>query len=177
VVSDPKSEILRYLLDRSKSFGFVLIIGFLLLTSFIISALLNAFQSYIGQWLPDISFYLLWVAELVISLGVITLLFALIFKYLPDVIIGWKSVWIGAFIASLLFILGKEVLSIYFGEASPGSIYGAAGSIVIILLWVSYSCLILFFGAEFTWVFTKRYGHKFSPKSHARFEHIKPNKD
>lgn len=171
VVSDPKSEILRYLLDRSKSFGFVLIIGFLLLTSFIISALLNAFQSYIGQWLPDISFYLLWVAELVISLGVITLLFALIFKYLPDVIIGWKSVWIGAFIASLLFILGKEVLSIYFGEASPGSIYGAAGSIVIILLWVSYSCLILFFGAEFTWVFTKRYNHKFKAKSYARFEH------
>lgn len=171
VASDPKSEILRYLLDRSKSFGFVLIIGFLLLTSFIISALLNALQSYIGQWLPEISYYLLWAGELVISLGVITLLFALIFKYLPDVTIGWRSVWIGALITSLLFTLGKEILSIYFGEASPGSAYGAAGSIVIILLWVSYSCLILFFGAEFTWVYTKRYNHKFRPKSYARFEY------
>jgi membrane protein len=170
VVSDPKSEILRYILDRSKSFGFVLIIGFLLLTSFIISALLNALQAYIGQWLPGIYFYLLWVAELVISLGVITLLFALIFKYLPDVIIGWGSVWIGAFITSILFTLGKEILTVYFGEASPASVYGAAGSIVIILLWVSYSCLILFFGAEFTWVFTRRYGYKFKPKSHAKFE-------
>jgi membrane protein len=177
VVSEPKSEILRYLLDRSKSFGFVLIIGFLLLTSFIISALLNAIQSYIGQWIPNISFYLLWVSELVISLVVITVLFALIFKYLPDVIIGWKSVWIGAFIASLLFTLGKKVLSIYFGEASPGTVYGAAGSIVIILLWVSYSCLILFFGAEFTWVFTKRYGHKCKPKKHARFKHVQENND
>lgn len=177
VVSVPKREILRYLLDRSKSFGFVLIIGFLLLTSFIISALLNAFQSYIGQWIPDISYYLLWVVELVISLGVITLLFALIFKYLPDVIIGWRSVWMGAFIASLLFTLGKVVLSIYFGEASPGSVYGAAGSIVIILLWVSYSCLILFFGAEFTWVYTKRYGHNVRPKSHARFERSQQKTD
>jgi membrane protein len=171
VISEPKSEIIRYLLDRSKSFGFVLIIGFLLLISFIISALLNAIQSYIGEWLPNISFYLLWVAELIISLSVITLLFALIFKYLPDVVIGWRSVWVGALIASILFTLGKEVLSIYFGEASPGSVYGAAGSIVIILLWVSYSCLILFFGAEFTWVYTKRYGYKFKPKKHARFEH------
>jgi membrane protein len=171
VVSSPKSEILRYLVDRSKSLGFVLIIGFLLLTSFIISALLNALQSFIGQWLPDVSYYLLWVAELLISLGVITLLFALIFKYLPDVIIGWRSIWIGAAIASLLFTLGKEILSIYFGKASPGSVYGAAGSIVIILLWVSYSCLILFFGAEFTWVYTKRYKYKFKPKSHARLMH------
>lgn len=170
VVSEPKSAVLRYLLDRSKSFGFVLIIGFLLLISFVVSALLRALQSYISQWLPDISFYLLWISELAISLGVITLLFALIFKYLPDVIIGWRSVWIGAIITSLLFTAGKEVLSYYFSQASPGSVYGAAGSIVIILLWVSYSCLILFFGAEFTWVYTRRYGHKFHPKSHARLE-------
>jgi membrane protein len=177
VVSEPKSEIVRYLIDRSKSFGFVLMIGFLLLTSFVVSALLNALQSYIEQWLPNISFYFLVVAELVISLGVITLLFAMIFKYLPDVLVGWRSVWIGAIITSLLFTLGKEILSIYFGKASPGSIYGAAGSIVIILLWVSYSCLILFFGAKFTWVFAKRYGHGFSPKSYAKFEHKKPESD
>ena len=168
VISEPKSQFKRYLLDRSKSFGFVIIIGFLLLTSFIVSALLNALQVYIVQWLPDISFYLLSVSEIAISLGVITLLFALIFKYLPDVIISWRSVWIGAIITSVLFTAGKEILSYYFGEASPGSVYGAAGSIVIVLLWVSYSCLILFFGAEFTYVYTKRYKHKFRAKSHAR---------
>jgi len=168
VISEPKSQFIRYLLDRSKSFGFVIIIGFLLLTSFIVSALLKALQEYIVQWIPDISYYLLSVSELVISLGVITLLFALIFKYLPDVIIGWKSVWIGAIITSVLFTIGKEILSYYFSEASPGSVYGAAGSIVIVLLWVSYSCLILFFGAEFTWVYTNRYGIKFRAKSHAR---------
>jgi membrane protein len=168
VVSEPKSQIKRYLLDRSKSFGFVIIIGFLLLTSFIVSALLKALHEYIVQWLPDISYYLLSVSELVISLGVITLLFALVFKYLPDVIISWKSVWIGAIITSLLFTAGKEILSYYFSEATPGSVYGAAGSIVIILLWVSYSCFILFFGAEFTWVYTNRYGLKFKAKSHAR---------
>jgi membrane protein len=115
-------------------------------------------------------YHLFWIAELVISFGVITLLFALIFKYLPDVHIGWRSVWIGALITSFLFALGKELLSFYFGQSNPGSVYGAAGSIIIILLWVSYSCLILFFGAEFTWIYTKRYGIRFSPKSYAKFE-------
>ncbi len=171
VESDPKNQILRFLIDRSKSFGFVLAIGFLLLVSFVISALLMALQQYLEQWFPNIAYHFFALAELVISFGVITLLFALIFKYLPDVHIGWRSVWIGAFITSFLFALGKELLSFYFGEANPGSVYGAAGSMIIILLWVSYSCLILFFGAEFTWVYTKRYGIKFKPKSYAKFEH------
>jgi membrane protein len=170
VESDPKNQIVRYLIDRSKSFGFVLVIGFLMLISFVISALLMALQQYLQQWFPDIIFHLFWMAELIISFGVITLLFALIFKFLPDVHIGWRSVWIGALITSFLFALGKEVLSFYFGQSNPGSVYGAAGSIIIILLWVSYSCLILFYGAEFTWMYTRRYGIKFRPKSYAKFE-------
>ena len=168
VKSDPKSGILRYLIDRTKSFGFVLVIGFLLLVSFVLSALLSALKDYIARWIPDIAYYLLKLSDLVLSFGVITILFALIFKYLPDVKIGWKSVWIGAFITSFLFAVGREGLSYYFGAASPGSVYGAAGSIIIMMLWVTYSCLILFFGAEFTWVFTKKYGYKMQPKSHAR---------
>lgn len=170
VQPDPKNQILRYLIDRSKSFGFVLVIGFLMLISFIISALLMIMQEYLQQWFPEMIYHLFWIAELVISFGVISLLFALIFKYLPDVHIGWRSVWIGALITSFLFSLGKEVLSFYFGQSNPGSVYGAAGSLIIILLWVSYSCLILFFGAEFTWIYTKRYGKKFTPKSYARLE-------
>ncbi len=168
VKSDPKNSILQYLIDRTKSFGFVLVIGFLLLISFILTALLNGLQGYISQWIPNIAFYLLKVSDLIISFGVITVLFALIFKYLPDVHISWRSVWIGSLITSSLFSIGKEILSFYFGEANPGNVYGAAGSIIIILLWVSYSCLILFFGAEFTWVYAKQYGHKMRPRSHAR---------
>ncbi len=169
VTSVPKQEFLRYLIDRARGFGFVLVIGFLLLVSFVITALLSSLQGYVGTFLPELSYILLQIANFVISLGVITLLFALIYKYLPDLHIGWRSVWIGAFITSLLFVIGKEILSYYFSEASPGSVYGAAGSMIIVLLWVSYSCLILFFGAEFTWVYTRRYGYKMRPKSHARF--------
>ncbi len=169
VKSDPKSGFLRYLIDRTKSFGFVLVIGFLLLVSFVLSALLSALKEYIALWIPDIAYSFIILSDLVLSFGVIAILFALIFKYLPDVKIGWKSVWIGALITSFLFAIGREILSFYFGAASPGSVYGAAGSIIIMLLWVTYSCLILFFGAEFTWVFTKKYGYKMQPKSHARF--------
>ena len=169
VKSDPKSGILRYLIDRTKSFGFVLVIGFLLLVSFVLSAVLSALKDYIARWIPDIAYYLLILSDVVLSFGVITVLFALIFKYLPDVKIAWKSVWIGGLITSFLFAIGREGLSYYFGAANPGSVYGAAGSIIIMLLWVTYSCLILFFGAEFTWVFTKKYGYNMQPKSHARF--------
>lgn len=169
VRSDPKNGLMRYLIDRTKSFGFVLVIAFLLLISFVVSALLNALKEYISIYVPEIAYYLIFLAEILISFSVITVLFALIFKYLPDVHIGWRSVWVGAFITSFLFLIGKEILSFYFGKASPGNVYGAAGSIIIILLWVSYSCLILFFGAEFTNTYTRRYGYKLKPKSHAQF--------
>ncbi|MBE0661357.1 MAG: YihY/virulence factor BrkB family protein [Bacteroidales bacterium] len=167
VKSDPKSGILRYLIDRTKSFGFVLIIGFLLLVSFVISSILTAMQGYLANWLPDVAVYFVLIGEFLISVAVVTVLFALIFKYLPDMKIAWRSVWVGAFITAILFAMGKEILSFYFGYSSPGNVYGAAGSVIIILSWVTYSCLILFFGAEFTWVYTKRYGYKMRPKSHA----------
>jgi membrane protein len=167
--SDPKNSFVRYLIDRTKSFGFVLVIGFLLLISFVVSALLTLFEGYFTKWLPDVAFHFLLVGEIVVSLGVVTVLFALMFKYLPDVLIGWRSVWVGALITAILFTLGKELLSYYFGFLSPGDVYGAAGSVIIILLWVTYSSLILFFGAEFTKVYTQRYGFKMKPKSHAMF--------
>ncbi len=173
IQSDPKSEILRYLIDRVRSFGFVLIVAFLLLISFVVSALLSALHGYIGTWFPELSLYLVQMLNLLIPLAVITLLFALIFKYLPDAHIRWKTVWIGAIITSFLFTLGKELLSFYFSEASPGSIYGAAGSIIIVMLWVTYSCLILLFGAEFSWIYSKRYGHGIRPKSYAKSIEVK----
>lgn len=165
---DPKSGFLRFLINRTRSFGFVLIIAFLLLISFVISAMLTALQDVIGNWFSEVYVYVAKVLNILISLGVVALLFAMIFKYLPDAHIRWKTVWIGAFLTSLLFTIGKELLSFYFGEASPGNVYGAAGSIIIVMLWVSYSSLILFYGAEFTWAFAKLYGHGILPKSYAR---------
>src|SRR6202008_2484002 len=94
--------------------------------------------------------YVFKLLNFIVSFGVISVLFALMFKILPDAKVKWRDVWIGAIVTTLLFILGKFLLGIYFAKASPGSAYGAAGSIVLIMLWVSYSCMILFFGAEFT---------------------------
>jgi membrane protein len=169
VKSDPKRAIVRYIIDRSKSLLFVLIIAAMLLISFVISASLQAMQGYLERWLPQFTVWLLLILDPIISLAVMTLLFATMFKFMPDVHIGWRSVWLGAFITAFMFAIGKEILSFYFGAANPGNVYGAAGSIIIILLWVTYTCLIIFFGAEFTYVKTRFYGHQVKPKSHAKY--------
>lgn len=166
---NPKSNFLQMITDRAVSFGFVLIVGFLLLVSFVVTAGLATLGDYLAQILPDFSIHLAHLLNLVLSIGIISVLFALIFRLLPDAIIGWRSVWLGALITAILFTVGKELLGLYFGQANPGSTYGAAGSLILILLWVSYSCLILFFGAEFTWVFARRYGHGVRPQKHAVF--------
>jgi membrane protein len=100
---------------------------------------------------------------MVISIGVITVLFAAIYKFLPDAKIRWRDVWVGAFVTALLFVVAKYALGLYFGKSDPGSTYGAAGSIVLIMLWVSYTGMILLFGAEFTQVYANRYGTKVKP--------------
>lgn len=149
----------KMITDRARSFAFILVIGFLLLISFIVTAVLGVFSNYIKELFPQIVLYVAYLLDLVVSVGVVTTLFALMFKYMPDTKIRWKTVWIGAFITALLFTLGKYILGLYFGTANPGSTYGAAGSIVLILLWVSYSCLIFFFGAAFTREFSIKYRH------------------
>ena len=158
----------KVLLDRVTSFGVILVIGFLLLISLVLTAALSALSDFITKNLSDYLIYVFYVAEFLLSYGIISLLFAMIYKILPDVEIKWKTVWVGAFVTAALFVIGKFGLGIYFGNSNPGSAYGAAGSLILILLWVSYSCLILFFGAEFTQVYAKKYGHNISPSSHAR---------
>ncbi|HLV39597.1 YihY/virulence factor BrkB family protein [Xanthomarina sp.] len=148
----------RMLISRARSFAFILAIGFLLLISFLVTTAISVLNEYIQSLMPELIVYIAFVLDFLVSVGVITVLFAMIFKFLPDAKIRWKTVWIGAMITSVLFVLGKFLLGLYFGKADPGSTYGAAGTIVLILLWVSYSCLILFFGAQFTWVYAKRYG-------------------
>jgi membrane protein len=101
-----------------------------------------------------------WILDLVSSFGVITLLFALIYKFLPDVEIAWGDVWIGAAVTSLLFTIGKFLIGLYLGNSSVASVYGAAGSLAVLLIWIYYSAQILFFGAEFTQVYAKRRGSR-----------------
>lgn len=158
VDADPNMDFWKMALDRAKSFAFILVIGFLLLVSFMLTAAISALNRYIREMLPDLLLYVAYFLDWLISIGIISVLFALMFKFLPDAKIRWKTVWIGAFLTAFLFVLGKMGLGIYFGQADPGSTYGAAGTIVLVLLWVSYSSLILFFGAEFTYVYAQRYG-------------------
>ncbi len=150
---------LKIVTDRAKSFAFILVIGFLLLISFVVTTLISALTDYIQQSFPDVVLYVIYILNFILSVGIISTLFALMFQYMPDTKIRWKTVWIGAILTAVLFVLGEFLLSLYFGKSNPGSTYGAAGSIVLVLLWVSYSCLIFFFGAEFTRVYSKRYGH------------------
>ncbi len=163
----PEQQILKFLMDRLFSFGMILVIGFLLLVSLLLSSLISG----LGQWLTESFFGLidvvLSIADILLSLTVITVLFAAIYKFLPDVKIRWKDVWVGAFVAALLFTIAKFFLGLYFGMGNPGSMYGAAGGIILIMLWTTYNALILLFGAEFTRVYARRHGVKIEPSEHA----------
>lgn len=158
-----KKKFLKTIKTRLFSFGLVLSIGFLMLISLLLTTGLEAFSGLIKNMLPDFMLYVFQFLNFIISFGIITVLFALIFKILPDAKIRLTDVWIGAFVTTLLFMLGKFALGIYFAKADPGSAYGAAGSVVLIMLWVSYSCMILFFGAEFTKQYAIFHGHKIEP--------------
>jgi membrane protein len=152
--------------DRFLSFGMVLGIGFLLLVSLVVSAGLAALIQVMGGMLPGGA--VVWHGvELLVSFGLITVLFALIYKVLPDVHLAWRDVWIGAAMTSLLFTLGKLLLGLYLGRKGVTSAYGAAGSLVLVLLWVYYSALIVFFGAEFTQVYANTYGAGVRPTEQA----------
>jgi len=143
----------------------VLGVGFLLLVSLVISAGLAALGTYIEAiGLPAIIFQVL---NFVISFGVVTLLFAAIYKVLPDVEIQWRDVWIGAAFTALLFTIGKFALGQYLGRSAVASTYGAAGSLAVLLLWIYYSAQILFFGAEFTQVYANKYGSHVVPSEDA----------
>lgn len=158
----PGRGLRNFVTDRLLSFALIVGIGFLLIVSLILSAALSALGKFMAGRLPAQES--LWQAlNFLISFGVITFLFALIFKVLPDVRIAWRDVWIGAVITSVLFNLGKFLFGLYLGRSSVTSAYGAAGSLVIVLLWVYYSAQILFFGAKFTQVFADRFGSHIEP--------------
>ena len=152
----------RHAQERLLSFAMVVGIGFVLLVSLALSAWLVAVGTYFGQLLPAPA-AALEALNFVISFAVITALFAMTFKLLPDVQIAWRDVWLGAAVTSLLFTIGKFLIGLYLGKSSIASAYGAAGSLVIIVVWVYYSAQILLLGAEFTKVYVKRRGSGFAP--------------
>lgn len=159
----PKQKFLKLVKDRVFSFGLILAVGFLLLVSLVLSAALTAVSGWVAGNLSDSLVIVFKVLDILVSVGVVTVLFAAMFKFLPDAKIQWRDVWSGAILTAVLFVIAKFLLGLYFGKSDPGSAYGAAGSIILIMLWVSYAGLILLFGAEFTQVNAKRHGRKIQP--------------
>ncbi len=152
-----KGGLLGFMRTRFLSFAMVLGIGFLLLVSLVLTAALAAVGKFVGGLMPG--WETVWqFTNILVSFGVITVLFAMIYKVLPSTPVTWRDVWLGAAVTSLLFSLGKFGIGLYLGKSSVGSSYGAAGSLAILLTWVYYSAQILFFGAEFTYVYSKTQG-------------------
>jgi membrane protein len=155
-VEAPKGQgVGKLLRARLLSFSMVLVLGFLLLVALVFSAAVSALDELAGD-LGEALQPILAAVELVGSFGLVTVLFAALFKLLPDAEIRWSDVWIGAAFTSLLFVIGKAGIGLYLGNSSVASVYGAASSLAVILIWVYYSSQILFLGAEFTQVFARR---------------------
>jgi membrane protein len=160
------SGIKSFIRHRLLSFAALLGIGFLLLVSLIVSAALEAAGKWMGGMIP--AHEVIWdILDVLISLGIITLLFAMMFKLLPDVLIAWRDVWVGSFITALFFTAGKYLLGAYLGRSTLSSAYGAAGSFVVVLLWVYYSAQILLFGAASIRVYAREHGSGIKPAANA----------
>ncbi|MPS65850.1 MAG: ribonuclease BN [Chryseobacterium sp.] len=177
VEAAPKKAIVKFLLDRANSLGMILILGFLLMITMILSSLISIFNKFITQYFGLETYMLVELINFTVGFGVVMLLFALMFKILPDVEISWKSVWSGALLTTILFTLGKFLLSLYFGTTKPTSAFGTAGTVILIMMWINYSCMLVFFGAEFTKVYTYRKGYRIVPSKHAKWSNAKLYED
>ena len=163
----PKSGFLKYLTNRLLSFSLIISLGFLFIVSLLLNALLNLFSEKIMSLFSEATIYLFWILNIAVIWGVMTVLFAVIFSVLPDGKVAWKDTFIGAGVTAVLFMIGKYAIGLYLGQSNIGNAYGAAGSVVIILLWVYYSSVILYFGAEFTKVYANSLGSGIKPGSYA----------
>ncbi|WP_205504260.1 YihY/virulence factor BrkB family protein [Rufibacter psychrotolerans] len=163
----PRNEYLKLLWDRLLSFAMILAIVFLLLVSLVIHTAVVAITSYLTNRIDESILQLTQLANLVGSTGVVMFLFALIYKFLPDAKIRWGDVWVGSLVTALLFTLGKSIIGFYLGNSNFASIYGAAGSVIVVLTWVFYTSQIVFLGAQFTLVYARRYGTDIYPSDYA----------
>ncbi len=163
----PKKNWLKMIINRVLSFSVVISLGFLLLVSLVITVVVESLSSRLSQIFPEITVTLVSIFNLLITFGVTTTLFAIIFKVLPDARIKWRDVFTGAVVTALLFMIGKFGITLYIGNSNVGTAYGTAGSLVIILLWIYYSSVILYFGAEFTKAYAAEYGSPILPNQYA----------
>ena len=167
VKAKPKKGWKKMLINRFLSFSMIISLGFLLIVSLVINGLILAFSAKLSEYFPDVTVLLVQLINASITFVVIAALFAIIFKYLPDVIISWKDIRIGALFTALLFTIGRSLIGLYIENVAPGSAYGAAGSLIVILVWVYYTSAILYFGAEFTQVYAQSYGGAIKPAKYA----------
>lgn len=163
----PRNGILKILKDRFLSFSVIVSLGFLLLVSLVITGLIEALSQHLQSSFPAINIVAVYIVNLIMALGISTLIFATIFKVLPDATIRWKDVLIGALVTACLFMIGKFGISFYISRTEVGSTYGAAGSLVVLLVWVYYSSIILYLGAEFTKAYAMKYGAEIRPNEYA----------
>jgi membrane protein len=163
---EPKPGLGIWALIRARflSFGMILGIAFLLLVSLVVSAVLAAMASLMGEVGTSVLGHAI---DLVVSLLVLSLLFAMIYRYLPDAQIAWKDVWLGAVVTAVLFTVGKFAIGLYLGHSGVGSAYGAAGSLAVLLVWIYYSAQVFLFGAELTQVYANRFGSRIQPAENA----------
>jgi membrane protein len=167
VKAKPQKGWLKMLTNRLLSFSMIGTMGFLLVVSLMINTLVIALSGRLKVYFEDITVLLVEAFNLGLTFIIITCLMAIIFKFLPDVKIKWKDVRAGAIFTALLFMLGRYAIGLYIEKVGPGSTYGAAGSLIVILVWVYYAAAILYFGAEFTQVYTEKHGRKIEPASYA----------
>lgn len=167
VKAKPKRDWVHLLKNRFVSFSLIISLGFLLLATLTINLVLDALKGKIERFIPIVTGFLLKGVNLALTLIVITTLFGIIFKFLPDVKIKWKDVRSGAFFTALLFMLGQYIISLYIQYTAQGSAYGAAGSIIVILVWIYYTSAILYIGAEFTQVYAEAIGSSIEPADYA----------
>lgn len=163
----PKKGWVKLLINRVLSLSMIASLGFILIVSLLINSLVLVFSDMLSKYLPDFTLIFIDVINLGITFIVLMVLFGIIYKVLPDVEISWRQIRSGAFFTALLFMLGKYLIGLYIQYAAVGDIYGAAGTVVVIAVWVYYSAAILFFGAEFTWAHAKIRGDYIQPSKHA----------
>jgi len=167
VKAKPKKGWLKLLKDRLLSYSLIVVLGFLLIVSLIVNGALVALSDWLKNYFPDVTITLFGIINVLVSFIVITTLFGVIFKVLPDAKVSWKHVRIGAFFTACLFMIGRFLIGYYIYSTSTGSAYGAAASVIVILVWVYYSAAILYFGAEFTKVYVEHIGAKIEPADFA----------
>jgi len=167
VKAKPKRSWLKWIEDRLLSSSLIAGLGFLLIVSLMINGLLLALSEWLKNYFPDVTLIIFQIINVLISFGVITILFGVIFKVLPDAKIAWKDVGAGAFFTACLFMLGRFLIGLYINFSGTGSAYGAAGSLIVILVWVYYTAAILYFGAEFTKVYAEFMGARIEPADYA----------